>query len=142
MKEGSRANALLVELLLVIFFFMISAAILVQVFADAKLKSRTANAYNETMLEAQNIAEDLYASNDPDAVLNGYGFTAQDGGWILEKDGYSLKITLREEETEAGVIRTYDVSGIEVTHDSSGTEKETVLLTLPSTRYIPKEVSP
>ena len=37
MKEGSRANALLVELLLVIFFFMLSAAILVQVFADAKL---------------------------------------------------------------------------------------------------------
>ena len=35
MKEGSRANALLMELLLVIFFFMISAAILVQVFADA-----------------------------------------------------------------------------------------------------------
>ena len=31
MKEGSRANALLVELLLVIFFFMIAAAILVQV---------------------------------------------------------------------------------------------------------------
>ena len=142
MKEGSRANALLVELLLVIFFFMIAAAILVQVFADAKLKSRTANAYNETMLEAQNIAEDLYGSNDPDAVLNGYGFTAQDGGWILDKDGYSLKITVREEETDAGLLRTYDISGIEVTHDSSGAEKETVLLTLPSTRYIPKEVSP
>ena len=135
MKEGSRANALLVELLLVIFFFMISAAILVQVFADAKLKSRTANAYNETMLEAQNIAEDLYGSNDPDAVLNGYGFTAQDGTC-------SLKITIREEETDAGLLRTYDVSGIEKTHDSSGAETETVLLTLPSTRYIPKEVSP
>lgn len=142
MKEGSRANALLVELLLVIFFFMISAAILVQVFADAKLKSRTANAYNETMLEAQNIAEDLYAANDPDAVLNGYGFTTQDGSWTLDKGEYSLKVTFREEETEAGVIRTYDVSGIEKTHDSSGAEKETVLLTLPSTRYIPKEVSP
>ena len=59
MKEGSRANALLVELLLVIFFFMISAAVLVQVFADAKLKSRTAHATNATMLEAQNIADDL-----------------------------------------------------------------------------------
>ena len=60
----------------------------------------------------------------------------------LDKDGYTLKITVREEETEAGVIRTYDISGIEVIHDNSGTEKETVLLTLPSTRYIPKEVSP
>ena len=46
MKNGSRSNALLVELLLVIFFFMISAAILVQVFADAKMKSANAKAMN------------------------------------------------------------------------------------------------
>ena len=81
MKEGSRANALLVELLLVIFFFMISAAILVQVFADAKLKSRTAKATNASMLEAQNIAEDLYAGEDPDAILASYGFRAEGEGW-------------------------------------------------------------
>ena len=91
MKEGSRANALLVELLLVIFFFMISAAILVQVFADAKLKSRTAHATNASMLEAQNIAEDLYAADDPAAVLEAQGFTGKDGTWTLEKDGYLLK---------------------------------------------------
>ena len=133
MKEGSRANALLVELLLVIFFFMISAVILVQVFADAKLKSRTAHATNDSMLEAQNIAEDLYAANDPDAVLTSYGFMAQDSGWVLEKDGYLLKVTLREEETASGILRTYDVSGV---------EGENTLLTLPSTRFIPKEVSP
>ena len=133
MKEGSRANALLVELLLVIFFFMLSAAILVQVFADAKLKSRTAHATNCSMLEAQNIAEDLYAADNPDAVLADYGFTAQDGGWTLEKDGYSLKVTFREEETESGVLRTYDISGV---------EGENTLLTLPATRFIPKEVSP
>ena len=142
MKEGSRANALLVELLLVIFFFMISAAILVQVFADAKLKSRTAKATNNSMLEAQNVAEDLYAADDPDAVLAGYGFAGGNGSWTLEKDGYYLKVTLREEETNGGVLRTYDVSGVERTHDGSGEEKETTLLTLPSTRYIPKEVSP
>ena len=133
MKEGSRANALLVELLLVIFFFMISAAILVQVFADAKLKSRTAHATNASMLEAENIAEDLYTAKDPDAVLADYGFTAENGGWVLQKDGYQLKVILREEETEAGILRTYDVSGA---------EGENILLTLPSSRYIPKEVSP
>ena len=133
MKEGSRANALLVELLLVIFFFMISAAVLVQVFADAKLKSRTAHATNATMLEAQNIAEDLYAADDPDAVLNAYGFTEKDGALILEKDGYFLKVTVREQETESGLLKTYDVSGV---------EGDKTLLTLPSTRFIPKEVSP
>ena len=133
MKEGSRANALLVELLLVIFFFMISAAILVQVFADAKLKSRTAKATTASMLEAQNIAEDLYAAEDPDAVIAGYGFTAEGDNWVLQKDGYTLQITLKTEETEGGVLRTYNVSGV---------EKGKTLLTLPSTRYIPKEVSP
>ena len=133
MKEGSRANALLVELLLVIFFFMLSAAILVQVFADAKLKSRTSQATNASMLEAQNIAEDLYGSDDPDAVLQGYGFTAAGDAWVLEQDGYQLKVTYREEKTDFGLLRTYDVSGI---------QGDKVLLTLPSTRYIPKEVSP
>ena len=133
MKEGSRANALLVELLLVIFFFMISAAILVQVFADAKLKSRTAHATNFSMLDAQNIAEELYSAEDPDAVLAEYGFTADGEGWILQKDGYELQITLKTEETAGGTLRTYNVSGI---------EKGKTLLTLPSTRYIPKEVSP
>ena len=133
MKEGGRANALLVELLLVIFFFMLAAAVLVQVFADAKLKSRTSHATNASMLEAQNVAEDLYASEDPEAVLAEYGFTSLDGSWILEKEGYQLRVTERSEETDSGTLRTYDVSGV---------EGEKTLLTLPSTRFFPKEVSP
>lgn len=133
MKEGSRANALLVELLLVIFFFMLCAAVLVQVFADAKLKSRTAHATNASMLETQNIAEELYNSDDPDAVLAENGFTGENGSWTLEREGYVLKVTLRTEETASGTLRTYDVSGI---------EGDKTLLTLPSTRFIPKEVSP
>ena len=141
-RESSRANALLVELLLVIFFFMISAAILVQVFADAKLKSRTAHATNASMLEAQNVAEDLYMAETPDTVLKDYGFNEKDGAWILEKDGYELRVTILEEETDSGVLRKCDVSGVEITHDQSGAEKENTLLTIPSTRFIPKEVSP
>ena len=133
MREGSRSNALLIELLLVIFIFMIAAAILVQIFADAKLKSRTAAATNASMLEAQNIAEELYAADNPDAVLADYGFTAWNDGWVLEKDGYLLKVELLEEESESGTLRTYDISGI---------EGDKTLVTLPSTRYIPKEVSP
>ena len=133
MKEGSRANALLVELLLVIFFFMIAAAILVQVFADARMKSRTAYATNAAMLEAENIAEDLYVSENPDEVLEKYGFITEDGGWTLKRDRYLLKVMPREEETESGILKSYDISGL---------DGDKVLLTLPSTRYIPKEVSP
>ena len=85
------------------------------------------------MLEAQNIAEELYAAEDPDAVLASYGFTAEDGSWVLEKDGYLLKVTLQEETTETGELRTYEIAGVK--------DGET-LLALPSTRFIPKEVSP
>ena len=133
MKSRSRSNTLLIELLLVIFFFMCSAAILVQVFANAKLKSRTAHAINASMLDAENIAEDLYSTDDPDAVLADYGFTAENGNWELQKDGYLLKVALKTEETESGTLRSYEVSGI---------EGEQTLITLPATRFIPREVSP
>ena len=46
MREGHRANALLVELLLVILFFMLGSTTLVQIFADAKHKSMQARAMN------------------------------------------------------------------------------------------------
>ena len=39
MREGGRANALLVELLLVILFFMLSATTIVELFAGAKHKT-------------------------------------------------------------------------------------------------------
>ena len=99
MKESGRANALLVELLLVIFFFMISAAILVQVYADAKLKSRTAQATNAAMLEGQNIAEDLYGTEDPETVLKEYGFTVY------------LQVTAHEAATRISDLSTRPLFG-------------------------------
>ena len=132
MKSRSRSNTLLIELLLVIFFFMCSAGILVQIFASAKLKSKTAHTINASMLAAENIAEDLYASDDPDAVLASYGFIARDGSWELQKDGYLLKVVPQSEETESGTLRSYEITGV---------QGEKTLITLPSTRYIPREVS-
>ena len=85
------------------------------------------------MLEAQNIAEDLYASDDPDAGLTAYGFTGKDGSWILKRRIHLLKVTLQAEQTETGELRTYEIAGI---RDGN------TLLALPSARFIPKEVSP
>lgn len=133
MKEGSRANALLVELLLVILFFMLGATTLVQLFADARHKTIQARATNVAIMEAENIADDLYGTEDPDALLTEYGFSAQDGVWTLSKDGYTLTVTRADEETENGVFRRFTISG-------QGDGKD--LFALPSTRYLPKEVSP
>ena len=133
MKSGSRANALLVELLIVIFFFMLTSMILVQLFADAKTKSVTARATNSAMLETQNIAEELYAAEDPDGFLSGMGFTGEEGKWVLTRNDYVLCVTPREEKTDGGVLKTWEISA---------TRNEKVLITLPSTRYVPEEVSP
>ena len=133
MREGGRANALLVELLLVILFFMLSATTIVELFAGAKHKTVQARATSEAIMEAQNIADDLYGADDPDTVLKELGFSEGDGVWTLEETEYTLTVLQKEEETEAGILRTFKVS-------ATGDGKD--LFSLPSTRYLPKEVSP
>ena len=141
-RESSRANTLLVELLLVIFFFMISAAVLVQLFADARHKSLEARAATAAITEAQNCAEDLYVNipNDPEGWLAENGFTKDESGrWTREYDSFSLFVTKESEKTESGEICTFMITGF-------GDGKD--LFTIPSTCYVPtsgnetKEVSP
>ncbi len=133
MKEGSRANALLVELLLVIFFFMIGASILVQLFADAKLKSRQARATTVSIAQVQNLAEDLYGAEDPEALLAEQGYEKTDDGWTVKGDDYVIYVTETDENFEGGVLRTFRIDSVR-----NGVN----LSTIPSTRYLPKEVSP
>ena len=133
MREGHRANALLVELLLVILFFMLGATTLVELFANAKHKTLQARATNVSIMEAQNIADDLYGAEDPEAVLQELGFTKNGDSWILEEKEYTLTVTQQEEAAEAGTLRTFTIS-------ATGDGKD--LYSLPSTRYLPKEVSP
>ena len=133
MKEGGRANALLVELLLVILFFMLGATTLVQLFADSRHKTIQAKATNVAIMEAENIADGLYGTDDPDAMLKEYGFSEQDGVWTLAKGEYTLTVTREDEDTETGVFRKFTING-------HGDGKD--LFALPSTRYLPKEVSP
>ena len=133
MREGHRANALLVELLLVILFFMLGATTLVELFANAKHKTLQARATNVSIMEAQNIADDLYGAEDPEAVLQELGFTKNGDSWILEEKEYTLTVTQQEEAAEAGTLRTFTIS-------AAGDGKD--LYSLPSTRYLPKDVSP
>lgn len=133
MKEGGRANALLVELLLVIFFFMLAATVLVELFAGAKHKTLQARAMNTAVMEAENIADDIYGADDPDAVLIALGFTKENDTWTRKDKEYTLTVTATEEAAEAGTLQVYTINGT-----GDGVD----LFTLPSTRYIPKEVSP
>ena len=128
MKQRSRANALLIELVLVIFFFMLGSTVLVRLFADARHRTIQARATNVSMAAAQNVAEELYGAEN--------GFAAAENAektWTLADEEYTLYVTETSEETKGGTLRTFTVS-------SFGDGKQ--LFTLPSTRYLPKEVSP
>ena len=133
MREGHRANALLVELLLVILFFMLGATTLVELFAGAKHKTLQARATNTAILEAENIADDLYGTDDPDDVLQQLGFTKTEGTWTKTEKEYTLTVKQADEIMEAGTLQIFTIS-------CTGDGKS--LFSLPSTRYIPKEVSP
>ena len=135
MKQRSRANALLIELVLVIFFFMLGSTVLVRLFADARHRTIQARATNDSIAAAQNVAEELYGAEDPEEWLAANGFAAAeaDKTWTLADKEYTLYVTETSEETKGGTIRTFTVS-------STGDGKQ--LFTFPSTRYLPKEVSP
>ena len=136
MKQRSRANALLIELVLVIFFFMLGSTVLVRLFADAKHKTIQARATNESIAVGQNVAESLYGAEDPENWLAENGFVpAEDAEktWKLEEQEYTLYVAETSEEKKGGTLRTFTVYSI-------GEGKQ--LFTLPSTRYLPKEVSP
>ena len=135
-RESGRANALLVELLLVIFFFMISAAILVQLFADARHRSIQARAATAAIAEAQNCAEDLYAEDDWESYLEKSGFTRDDQNdrWMRKDNDYTLFIKKDFkpiDEGKTGEIRTFQITGF-------GDGKD--LFTIPSTRYVPTPI--
>lgn len=133
MKSGSRANTLLLELLVVILFFMFAATTLVQIFGMSRQRSRKAGEIAAAVLEAQNVAEALYDAGDPEACLRELGFTEAEGGWTLENEAYVLWVTEENEEMEAGLLRTMRVDA-EVQGDA--------VLSLPAARYLEKEATP
>ena len=126
MRSGSRSSALLVELLIVILFFMIACTILIRVFTEARHQSALAERLTLSLAEAQNIADRLYAAEDPGTLLDSLGFVRQDGTWILDAADYRMEADISEEPEAAGIWHRQEVR---VT-----AEGET-LFTLPCSRW-------
>ena len=133
-QHHSSANVLLLELVIVILFFMLCVSALVEVLGTARLKSAGAKTGTDALLLIENLEERLAASADAAEELAQAGFAEEDGAWIL-RDGRFV-ITAREsaEPTEAGSLRTVTFSAEQ--------ENGTKLFELPVVNYIPGEVSP
>ena len=134
MKKHSTANILLVELVIVILFFMLCVSTLVEVFGTARIKSLAARAENAAMLRTLNMDSRLSASADAEAELEGNGFAKEGERWVLREKDYTLYVSEEKEETEAGVLRTLRFTA----EQPNGKQ----LFELPTVKYFPGEVSP
>ena len=133
-KRHGTANVLLIELVLVILFFMLCVSTIVEMFGMARVKSSFARSSSEAMMIVENLEEKLAAAADAGAELEKDGFVQEDGSWILRQEKYSLTAVETEEKTEAGTLRTVTFSAVQKTGQN--------LFELPVVNYLPGEVSP
>ena len=103
MRNNNRSNILLVEILIAVLFFMLSATVLVRVFVAARNMTVRAGVETQALAEAQNVAEALYAADDPDAALENMQFKLYHGAWSRSDGDYTLYVEGAEKPADAGV---------------------------------------
>ena len=126
MKSGNRSNALLVELLIVVMFFMLSSTVLLQVFSTARSQSALSGKLIQALNAAQDMADRLYAAEDAESALKEMGCSQEEGMWRLPGQDYDLTVSITNEEQPFGELHRYRVQAV-----SNG---ET-LVDLPAARY-------
>ena len=136
MANGKRQSMLLVEIVIAVLFFALSATVILDVFAAAYTQSAAAGALSEATADAQDLAERLKAAPGPwDAALEAEGFSAgADGAYALERENYALRVALGAEETGAGTLYTATIDAL---------RGDGAILSLEAARYAPDgEVAP
>ena len=127
MKSGNRSNALLVELLIVVMFFMLSCTVLLQVFTTARGQSARAEMLTQALNAAQNAADRLYAADDPEKALRDMEFQEKDGEWVHAEGDWDLFVTALDTQALGdGTLSRFQVQA---------REKNGPLITLPVVRY-------
>ena len=126
MKSGNRSNALLVELLIVVMFFMLSSTVLLQVFSTARGQSTLSGKLTQALNAAQSVADRLYAAKDPESALTEMGCIQEESLWRLPGDDFDLTVSVSLETQPFGELRRYRVQAV--------SEGQT-LVDLPAARY-------
>ena len=132
MGNGKRQNALLVEIIIAVLFFGLTATVILDVFATAYLQSTYAEACNAAMMDGQNIAARIYTCDDPRALLEENGFLQEDSVWYRDGDGYILQVDYSVTPGDTGELRKAQITAI---------REEKAILDLPCWHFVPKEVA-
>lgn len=96
MKTGNRSNALLVELIIVVMFFMLAATVLMQVFAKARTMSDRARIVAAAVADAQSCADILSVTDDAEGALQGMGYVKDGADWVLQGPDTVSSVSIAE----------------------------------------------
>ena len=136
MGEKNRSNVLLVEILIAILFFMLSSIVLVRVFSSSRLLTVRSGVETKALSFAQDVAEQLYAAQDPEEMLTKRGFTESHGAWTLDRGDYSLYVTSETVPTDAGEMWQGEVRAFYKQRDpDKARQADEELFSLPCARY-------
>ena len=141
MRNKNRSNILLVEILMAVLFFMLSATVIAQVFAASRNMTKKAGAETMALAQAQNVAESVYGQEDMDAVLTQLGFLQSHGTWTKDYGDFSLYVTGSFRPTDAGELFEGEVRAFYKTRDvKAARAADEELFSLPCTWYREVEV--
>lgn len=136
MGQKNRSNVLLVEILIAVLFFMFSATVLVRVFSSSRLLTVRSGVETQALKQAQDIADELYASDDPDEILQKRGFVNSHGAWTQDCGDFTLYVTSETVPTDAGELWQGEVRAFYKLRDpSQARQADTELFALPCARY-------
>lgn len=131
MREGKHANALLLELLIVLLFFLLAVTTLTEVTAGTRTQERLTAIRTEAVPLAENVADSLYRTDQPEELLRSLGFEKTQEAWVLPQEGWTLRVTEEIRQTRNGKMIYWTVSAF--------TEAEEAV-SLPVARYLQGEV--
>ena len=136
MRNRNRSNVLLVEILIAVLFFMLSATVLVRVFVAARNMTVRSGMESVAVADAQNVAETLYAAGDVEKALAEMGFRSSHGTWTLDRGDYTLYVDGKAETTEAGELWSGTVSAFyKLRNPDAARAEDEQLFSLTCTRY-------
>lgn len=136
MRNNNRSNVLLVEILIAVLFFMLSATVLVRVFVTARNMTVRSGVESRALAEAQNVAEALYAADDVDAALENMQFRNSHGSWSRDCGDYTLYVTGETQPTNAGEMFSGTVSAFYKLRDPDASRAgDEELFSLPCSKY-------
>jgi len=92
MTKRNRSDYLLIEILIAVFFLMLTLTVLVRVFSVSRNMAVRSQVETEALSEAQNIVERLYGCEDPAPVLEELGFVSSHGSWTRYHNDYQLMV--------------------------------------------------